>query len=312
MSNNDFAALFQYNYVLTAAEWQSCWAGKQDWSPILDTVIASGGVSDLAFSLDDFIVNAGTVELAGTIASAHSWTAAQDFSTLSIGGFRMILAGALTTAGAFPTTLTATGTTAITLPTSGTLVAANSGGTVTPALTFADAITLAGTGTALSVTNSATVGVDLNVGGTLGVTGLANAGTIQNAGTQVLYVGGAGAGVNGGTVTVDGIANTITASTTATTVTPVEGTTTYPIQLVNGVTSTVNIGTATHSNQKIILDIKQGTTATVLNLGTTVSYGLSIPSYIVTPSASARDRLHFFAPSASVWALDAVSQGYTV
>ena len=80
MSHDNLASLFQYNYVLSPAEWQWAWATKQDWSPILDAVVASGGTSSLAFDTNDFaFLNAGTVSLKGTIASAHTWSLPQQF-----------------------------------------------------------------------------------------------------------------------------------------------------------------------------------------------------------------------------------------
>jgi hypothetical protein len=78
------------------------------------------------------------------------------------------------------------------------------------------------------------------------------------------------------------------------------------------VNTTINIGVATHAGQEFWVDIKMGPTVSIPTLGTTVTFGTTIPSFTMTPTAAARDRLHFTAVSGSVWALDALAQGFTI
>jgi hypothetical protein len=103
--------------------------------------------------------------LVGVITGTPTWTSPQAFANLTtINGFQLSIGGALTTSanvafnGAFTVALTATGATALTLPTSGTVTAlgntvTGSGGTlveqtspslITPALGVATATTING------------------------------------------------------------------------------------------------------------------------------------------------------------------------
>jgi hypothetical protein len=123
-------------------------------------------------------------------------------------------------------------------------------------------------------------------------------------------VPGSGVGINAGTIFVSNQA-TIAATTTATAITPAEGVSDFLVNL-GTVNTTIDIGTATHAGQEFWVDIKMGPTITVPTLGTSVTFGTTYPSFTMTNTAAARDRLHFTSVNPSVWALDALAQGFTI
>lgn len=95
---------------------------QMPWSAVLALIDAS----DLATALGYVPVQSATLtgDASGTSSSGPGLSIATTVS--KIGGVSISLAGAFTTSGAFPVTLTATGSTTVTLPTSG-LLAAQSG-----------------------------------------------------------------------------------------------------------------------------------------------------------------------------------------
>jgi hypothetical protein len=150
----------------------------------------------------------------------------------------LTLAGNLTTAGAFPVTLTATAITSLTLPTSGTLattgntVASFSAGTtgLTPSTATTGAVTLAGT---LGTAN----------GGT-GLSSFTANGAVYATSTSALTTGtlpptGGGTGVNNGTNTLT-LAGNMTLSGAFATTLNVTGTTSVTLPTTGTLATTAN------------------------------------------------------------------------
>jgi len=108
-------------------------------------------------------------------------------------GKTITIGGNFTTSGAHTTTLTTTGNTSITLPTSGTVIS--------------NPVSVSGAGTAVALTGGATTGTTSETGGAVTITGGAStSGTAENTGGAVSITGGAAnttAGY-GGSVTING------------------------------------------------------------------------------------------------------------
>ncbi|MDR3489798.1 MAG: tail fiber domain-containing protein [Bradyrhizobium sp.] len=197
--------------------------------------VANGGTGDTTLTAFGVMVGAGTsgVVIVGpgsagqlfvgqgaanpafaTISGDLTLTSSGVATVASIGGKAVTLAGALTTAGAFPLTLTTTGATSVTLPASGTLLSSTSSigtaqltGIIAPAnggtgvantatITLGGAINTAGAFTtagafSLTVTTTASTSVTMPTSGTL----LSTASSIpasQLTGTIAVANGGTG------------------------------------------------------------------------------------------------------------------------
>jgi hypothetical protein len=120
--------------------------------------------------------SANAIHIVANTAASDAITVSSA-NVVSLNGQSITLAGPLTTAGAFPLTLTQTGTTSVTLPTSGTLV--NSAVTTLSSLTSVGTI---GTG----------VWQGTLIGGTYGGTGVNNGASTISVGGSVAFSGAFG------------------------------------------------------------------------------------------------------------------------
>ena len=141
------------------------------------TISASGFVSSALASGDIFVGNGSGTATAVAVTGDGTLSNAGSLSINSIGGKGVTLGGSLQTVGAFATTLTATGATSLTLPTSGTLL--------TNALTSADILVGNGSNVATAVAMSGDVAIS-NTGSTtvssIGGKGVTLAGSLQTVG----------------------------------------------------------------------------------------------------------------------------------
>ena len=115
------AANGMFRYNTTSSKFEGYIAGS--W-----TELGSGGVTTLSggtTGLTPATATSGAITLGGILSAANGGTG------VSNAGKTITLGGNLTTAGAFPITLTATGATTLTLPNSGTLVATTGAQTLT-------------------------------------------------------------------------------------------------------------------------------------------------------------------------------------
>ena len=163
-------------------------AGTKGWYAISSTNITSvtgtanqitavTSTGAVTLSLPSALVIPGTIQ-GNTISTGTG--------TLALGSATVTFAGNFTTAGAYSTTLTETGNTSVTLPTSGTIVGSADTGTVTNTMLAGSiannklsnsSITIAGTSTAL--------------GGTITqdtITGLSSTGIVKRTGANTLAI----------------------------------------------------------------------------------------------------------------------------
>lgn len=98
-------------------------SGTQWYSTFNSSVTGTGVTSFSAGTtgLSPSTGSTGAITLAGTLAAANGGTGVSNSFTITLGG-AISTAGGLTLSGAFGTTLTVTGTTSVTLPTSGILL----------------------------------------------------------------------------------------------------------------------------------------------------------------------------------------------
>lgn len=162
----------------------------------------------------------------------------------------------------------------------------------------------AGGGVALGTGLSLTAGSTAYPGGTLQVSGgVLGPGLFTTPGTL--------GGTFGPGSTAYAIAQaTITVSGTHTILSP-DGYSSLLVNLNNQPT-TLDIA-AGYTKQRIEVDLKQGTTAVVVTLGTSVALG-SIPNFIASAVAADIDELLFTcSPGNNArWRLEAVNQGFTI
>lgn len=142
----------------------------------------------------------------------------------------------------------------------------------------------------------------INAGGTIAVSKVAGNTLSANQ----------GAVLNSGTVSIN---NAITlAGTAAGTLTPspTTGTTDVIINMpAAGGTVTVN-GVPSFSRQRMLMEIKQGATAGILNLGTVYKFTGAVTSFTLTATANAVDRLQFLSPDGTSWVSLAIDQNATL
>lgn len=122
---------------------------------------------------------------------------------------------------------------------------------------------------------------------------------------------------SGGTLSAAGaspavqVQTTIAATTTASVTAPTLPNSSVLVNL--GTTAaTIEIAASATLGQAFRMEIKQGATARVVTLGTSVVYGGLITSYTATPSANARDLLEFIANTGSTWMLASLNQGFVL
>lgn len=196
-----------------------------------------------SFSSDDFTVTAGAVTLnAINLASADVTgvlPAANGGTGVDNTGKTITLGGSLTTVGAFTTSITSTGTTAVTLPTSGTLLSTDT--------IASSAVTSFQTSLTGLTPSTASNGV-VTLAGTLGVASGGTGATTFTAG-RVLLGNGTGAIAEDAALAFNTSTDTLTVGTAtiqggATDVTITATGTNGDINLVTNGSGTVNIGAA--------------------------------------------------------------------
>jgi len=121
----------------------------------------------------------------------------------------------------------------------------------------------------------------------------------------------AGAVLNSGTVQIN---NAVTLAGTAAgtlAISPTTGTSDVILNMpASGGTVTAG-GGPSFSRQRMLMEVKQGATAGVLNFGTAYHLSGAITSFTLTATANAIDRLQWLSPDGAGWALEAINQGAT-
>lgn len=152
------------NYDPPPAEWNLWWSKKQDWSAVLDQLVAQGGT---------ITINGGTI--AGSVTFTGAGTALTVNNNASIGGTLGVTGASTFSTATITSNATVGGTFGVTGNT-----------TLSSALSVTGAATLSSTlGVTGAATLSSTLGVTGNttVGGTLGVTGATTVNNLTVNGT---------------------------------------------------------------------------------------------------------------------------------
>jgi hypothetical protein len=227
-------------------------AGTTGFSPNTDTTgaVTLDGILNPAHGGTGIDNGTYTITLGGNVTTGGTFTTAGTFST----------AGNFATSGANSLTLTTTGVTNVTLPTSGTLATLSGTETFTNKTMSGASNTFTNIGNA-SLTNSS---VTYN-----GVTvALGSSGTITASTTNPLTVG-TGLQLNSGTTFDGSAARTISIDSTVATLT---GTQTLTNKTISGTTNTLtNIGNASLTNSTVTI----GTTSIALGASSLTLGGLT-------------------------------------
>lgn len=219
----------------------------------------AGGVTTFSAGNTGFTpatATSGAVTLDGILNPAHGGTGVDN------GSSQITLGGNLTFSGAYATTMTVTGATSVTLPTTGTLATRAGTETFTNKTISGADNTLANIGNSSLVNSSVTYnGVTVALGGS---------GTITATTTNALTVS-TGLQLNSGTTFDGSTAKTISIDSTVVTLT---GTQTLTNKSISGSTNTLsNIGNASLTNSAITIgstSVSLGGTITTLT-GTSIS-----------------------------------------
>lgn len=180
----------------------------------------------------------------------------------------------------------------------GSGIVVTSGSTVSLG-TIAAGDILGNSGTVAATPSATAIGAGLTLAsGTLSATGAtaANTGAVLNSGTVQVNNATTLAGTAAGTVTIA----------------PATGTSDVILNMPASGGTVTATGNASFSRQRMLLEIHQGATAGVLNLGTVFHFTGAITSFTLTSTAAAIDRLEFISTDGTNWVNLAINQNATL
>lgn len=186
---------------------------------------------------------------------------------------------------------------------SGTVVAGSgiavTGGSTIALGTIAAGDILANSGTVAATPTATAIGAGLTLAsGTLSAAGAtaADHGVVLNSGTVQVNNAVTLTGTAAGTVTIA----------------PTTGTSDVILNMPASGGTVAATGNASFSRQRMLLEIHQGATAGVLNLGTVFVFTGAVTSFTLTPTANAVDRLEFVSTNGTNWVNLAINQNATI